>query len=208
MAPAAWIGPQAWEGRASSGNCLLPARRQRCGGGCLLQGCCVVPRSLPSTDGDQDERSVVKPAPGSVCCLSSRAAIWIAIGGLQLVLALQTTGCKEHIVGLFPGEHGALRPSPQHPSKRPYAGLVSHGAWPGAASSTQAPSGAAPSPPHTLRPSAQEPPEPLWLWVCAHGLLERTFSSVSVINSSLPPWTPAIASVSVAPHSSLAVKYL
>lgn len=70
----------------------------------MLQGCCSVPCSLPSINGDQDKHSVVNPAPGYVCCLGSRAAIWIAIGRLQLVLALQTTGCKVHKAGLFPGD--------------------------------------------------------------------------------------------------------
>lgn len=73
-------------------------------GECLLQGFCSVPCSLLATNGHQDEHGVVNPASGYVCCLGSRAAIWIAIGRLQLVLALQTTGCKVHIAGLFPGD--------------------------------------------------------------------------------------------------------
>lgn len=70
---------------------------------------------------------------------------------------------------------------------------------------------------HTLRtkPKTVRPPKlhPGTLWSrfgrgCGHVLLEKSFSSVYVINSSLPPRTPAIASISVAPHSSSAVKYL
>lgn len=101
---------------------------------------------------------------------------------------------------------GARCPSwPQHPARC---------AWQGQASApshlyTLWSSPHAAQHPETPAPSTQEPPHPSCSGRgCVHGLLEKTFSSVSVINSSLPPRTPAIASISVAPHSSSAVKYL